>query len=155
VNICEKHNCEKLKKKGSVLVCEECLKESCRRYKCSEKGREANKRWNDSEKGKECRSRYEVSVKGKAAILRYHRTKKAKELSRLNKKLHSDKIVARNAVNHALRDDRLIKSDICEICGQSPTESHHWSYVKEHWLDVQWLCIKCHKQLHFQQKNKN
>jgi len=27
-------------------------------------------------------------------------------------------------------------------------EGHHWSYYPDHWLDVIWLCAKCHREEH-------
>jgi hypothetical protein len=54
------------------------------------------------------------------------------------------KIVARNAVNNALRDGRIEKTP-CE-CGETEVEAHHEDY--NHPLNVDWMCIKCHKKLH-------
>jgi hypothetical protein len=55
---------------------------------------------------------------------------------------------AHRAINHALESGKINKSTHCEECGNSGRlQAHHWhGYKKEHWLDVQWLCAKCHYQ---------
>lgn len=57
---------------------------------------------------------------------------------------------AQDAVNNAVRDGRLIKSHKCEHCGTSEKkiQGHHWSYEPECWLDVIWLCSRCHGKEH-------
>lgn len=53
---------------------------------------------------------------------------------------------AQHAVSNAVRDEKLSRPDICEHCGTAERriQAHHWSYSPEHWLDVIWLCTKCH-----------
>lgn len=48
-------------------------------------------------------------------------------------------------VSNALRDGRL-QRDPCHCCGDLEVEAHHPDYSRP--LDVVWLCIKDHKQLH-------
>lgn len=54
---------------------------------------------------------------------------------------------ARRAVAKALRNGTLSKSP-CEICGIDDDRvleaHHHLGYDEVHWLDVQWLCVRCH-----------
>lgn len=60
-----------------------------------------------------------------------------------NKKKHA----ARGKVNKALASGKLIKPNICSVCGENgTTEAHHEDYSKP--LDVRWLCSACHKKLH-------
>lgn len=58
---------------------------------------------------------------------------------------------ARKAVAKAIRDGILIRPDRCSNpkcnCLCKP-EGHHWSYLEERWLDVEWLCADCHHALH-------
>jgi len=52
---------------------------------------------------------------------------------------------ARDAVYRAVKEGRLIKPDRCEDCGATGRiEGHHHSYEPEHWLDVKWVCKRCH-----------
>src|SRR5690554_1566018 len=54
------------------------------------------------------------------------------------------------AVSNALRDGKIFKPTSCEHCGTSEKkiQAHHWSYAPEHWLDVIWLCTRCHGKEH-------
>lgn len=59
-----------------------------------------------------------------------------------------EKHKARQAVNNAIRDGRLIRPSICESCFQEKfVQGHHEDHVNKP-LEVDWLCIKCHKELH-------
>ena len=58
-------------------------------------------------------------------------------------------------LSNAVRDRRLIKSNVCEKCGvkdhddnrRNQIEAHHYlGYEKENWLKVKWLCVVCHKE---------
>jgi hypothetical protein len=60
---------------------------------------------------------------------------------------------ARNAINNAIIHGRIIRPEICQICGRKPPRARngqsqiradHWhGYDKEHWLDVQFICTTC------------
>jgi hypothetical protein len=57
--------------------------------------------------------------------------------------------MAHAAVKKALKEGRLTKPHNCNFCGtEGRLEAHHWSYEPEHWLDVIWYCIKCHRDWH-------
>ncbi len=89
----------------------------------------------------------------------YEKTDKAKELSKareLRRKSKDDlKVKARAYINHALRDGRAMKSEVCEVCGDSENRltGHHWSYEEKHWIDVVWCCDECHTEIHQQIKS--
>ncbi|OTZ47830.1 hypothetical protein [Bacillus thuringiensis] len=54
---------------------------------------------------------------------------------------------ARAAVNHAVRDGKLIKPDCCDLCKtEGPVEGHHEDYEKP--LEVIWVCKQCHEDIH-------
>jgi len=53
--------------------------------------------------------------------------------------------VAHLKVRKALQDGRLIKKP-CEVCGEPKSQGHHSDYRK--YLQVQWLCLKHHRQIH-------
>lgn len=62
---------------------------------------------------------------------------------------------ARVKLRRALRRGELTRADACERCGKTDDANgrkldghHHHGYAPEHALDVQWLCIACHAQIH-------
>ena len=62
-----------------------------------------------------------------------------------------DKKAAHNAINLAVKTGKLIRPDACSICGNNEVRiiAHHTdSYEEEHWLDVIWVCDKCHNKIH-------
>jgi hypothetical protein len=57
--------------------------------------------------------------------------------------------LARDAVNKALKSGKLTKPEKCTACGSSGLiHGHHRSYAPEDWLDVVWLCTRCHGRAH-------
>jgi hypothetical protein len=51
------------------------------------------------------------------------------------------------AVHHAIESGKIKKSSSCQKCEKpGPVLGHHGDYSKP--LDVQWLCYKCHGNLH-------
>lgn len=56
---------------------------------------------------------------------------------------------SRALANKSLKRGKLIRKP-CEKCGDSKAEMHHEDYSKP--LDVNWLCRKCHLELHEQRK---
>ena len=65
---------------------------------------------------------------------------------------------AHTLVGRAIRDGKLIPSEICEDCGCKPgkgkdgrnlIQAHHYKgYEKEFIYDVKWLCVRCHRKVH-------
>ncbi len=62
-------------------------------------------------------------------------------------KLHNR---ARGAVAAALDRGRLSRPDVCSACGSDGRlQAHHYlGYEREHYLDIEWLCLDCHKGRH-------
>lgn len=57
-----------------------------------------------------------------------------------------EKHKARGILSGAVRNGKIKKRNICEICCFSPTECHHEDYSKP--LEYIELCMRCHKILH-------
>jgi len=79
------------------------------------------------------------------------RTEQVAKYDRKYRAKYPDRIRARQAVQDALRTDRLVKEPCA--CGETNVQGHHKSYEEDKWLDVDWLCRKHHLDLH--QGNKN
>lgn len=93
----------------------------------------------------------------------YHKTPKGKEVARLAYakwqasehgrhwrkawcKSHPDIVRAAWALKCAIRTGKIARSMYCQSCN-SPCRTdahHHKGYAKEHWLDIIWLCRRCH-----------
>jgi len=43
-----------------------------------------------------------------------------------------------------------LRPELCELCGiDCKPDGHHWDYSKENWLNVVWVCKKCHSGIHY------
>jgi hypothetical protein len=83
------------------------------------------------------RKEYQQTVDGKKAVQKAHRK------YRENQPL---KYIAKNMLNNAVRDGRIIKQP-CQVCGSTfKTHGHHDDYYKP--LEVKWFCDKHHKEYH-------
>jgi len=73
-------------------------------------------------------------------------------MSRRYRQLWPNQERAKWAIRNAIRRGKIVKPNICEKCGKRHAlrniEAHHWSYRKEHWTDVIWMCRWCHDKLH-------
>lgn len=84
------------------------------------------------------------------------RKRKWRAANRERDKLHHK---AHHAVEAAINQGTLARPEACELCGSAGEieAHHHLGYAQEHWLHVQWLCVKCHAKQHrtgFQSKEK-
>lgn len=70
---------------------------------------------------------------------------KAKERARKLYKEHPQRVLARLAVQRAVKSGRLVRQP-CEKCGAEKTQAHHDDYSKP--LDVRWLCARDHVREH-------
>ena len=117
--------------------------------------REYHKKW--AKENKEKLAKYnktyqrEYYDKNKEVIL-----KKAKKYAQENRELlnkiareyykkNKEKSSVRSKTRDAVKKGLLIKKD-CRICGNKESEIHHQDY--NNYLDIIWLCRKCHLNLH-------
>lgn len=67
-----------------------------------------------------------------------------KEYKKRRRQRNPDKDKARNKLSNAIRDGRVIRPEMCQMCGKScKPEAHHTDYSRP--LDVLWLCFICHR----------
>ena len=63
------------------------------------------------------------------------------------RKNHSEADKAHNILNDALRYGKIKRPDKCVICQKEcKPQAHHYDYSKP--LDVMWLCVSCHSDIH-------
>ncbi len=80
------------------------------------------------------------------------RSPSGREAQRKSDKKQREKFPERtkaiNAVNNAITAGKLERPLFCEECGEEKfVQGHHEDYINKP-LDVDWLCIKCHVELH-------
>ena len=67
----------------------------------------------------------------------------------LQRQRHPEHKWARQAVYEALQRGILSKPERCQDCGEARAlQGHHESYERERWLEVIWVCRKCHRVRH-------
>lgn len=65
--------------------------------------------------------------------------------------MNPEKFAARQQVFTAIRTGKLERPTTCQACGGlGAVEAHHDDYSKP--LEVEWLCVPCHKQTHVRKK---
>jgi hypothetical protein len=128
--------------------CKQCEKEYVAAYQKTDKGKETRKRYDQSPKGRANQKRCDSSPQGIARHSRYNTSEKGRAYSKKVRKVHPRRAKARDAVNNAVKDDRLphVSTLLCVRCGKQAEEYHHHKgYDKKHRLDVQPVCIVCHR----------
>ena len=75
--------------------------------------------------------------------------KSAIENNKRQRKRNPDKVKSRDILRKAVYERKIFKPRICSMCLKEAKriEAHHEDYEKP--LDVQWLCVPCHKSKHF------
>jgi hypothetical protein len=145
-----------------------CKKSDDRRFFKSEKGQSTRTRYMKSEKyisyiksdvskknsAKRTR-KYMKSEKGKEYYRQYRKTQKYKEYRRRKTKRrrisHPEQVRARKAIKIAIAAKKIQRPSgyKCRFCFSIAEHfHHHLGYEKEHRLDVQPVCVKCHLAIH-------
>lgn len=85
--------------------------------------------------------------KDKRYYLKHRKEIIAKRRQKYKESAH--KIRAREAVKIALYNGLIMRSKICELCGEGEEklEAHHYDYSKQ--IDIIWLCKRCHRRVDF------
>lgn len=131
----EKDDCQYYSNDKSCKDCRT-AKVRANREKNIEKYREFDRQRANNPERVAARAAYAKTDAGKAAIRRAH----VKWENKHPKRKH-----AVTTVSNAVRDGRLLKQP-CIVCGETEVEGHHPDYDRP--LDVVWLCVAHHKQLH-------
>lgn len=79
---------------------------------------------------------------------RYNRSEKRNNNLYAYWERNPEKKYAQSQLGNALRSGKIDKRKSCQCCDTEKVEGHHWSYEKEHVLDVFWLCKSCHTKEH-------
>ena len=128
---------------GHATQCKACKNAYQTKYRETPEGKAARARYRNSDKGKAtiraAIDRYRVSDKGKANAARGDQA---------HKQRNPERVGARKAVYHAVRDGKLPapSTQTCVGCGDPAEHYHHPDY--DYHLAVMALCRPCHKELH-------
>lgn len=101
------------------------------------------------------RKSYRANHKEKTADYQkaYLQTESGKATHKRYRQGHPEKIKAHQAVYIVTRNGSLKRSAFCEICRlPAKTHGHHVDYTKP--LEIEWLCRKCHVEVHKRRKEK-
>ena len=122
---------------------------------------EYNKRlWTENDRNssrllREKRSRIEQPDRWSARYRRKGQLEASKARARRRQREHPSPPHVRQAhqaVHRAIASGVLVPPERCSKCGRVPSSErrraieghHHNGYAREHWLDVVWLCTRCH-----------
>lgn len=66
------------------------------------------------------------------------------------KENNPEEIKARQVLNNAVRDGKILRPESCIRCNSTRRiQGHHYlGYAPEHHFDVMWFCESCHKTIH-------
>lgn len=117
-----------------------------------QKLREARRRYERTAKGRARRRRYVHTERGKAAAARvYHSPAGQRRCAWLDIRQQR----ACRAVKEAIKREEIKPPRNCQRCGGPPTPhrrnrrglvaNHYRGYERENWLDIEWICVPCHK----------
>jgi len=139
---------------GLQSSCRQCYVAIRARYAASVKGKATIRRYRARPEYKArhatTQRKYVASPQGKAAQAAAVRAWSKGPKGRRWRERHQSALDAQVAVRLAIQARKLVRRPSCESCGLArPLEAHHHlGYAPEHHLDVQWLCVSCHKALH-------
>lgn len=138
-------------KDGYLNKCKDCARNDTLRHRAEniEKVREYDRNRPNHKERVEARKKRMQDIKENNPALYEKYKKSAKKWNTENKHKRN----AHNKVARALFNGKIKRRSDCEVCGSDEKiEAHHHDYSKP--LDVIWLCVKCHKQEHKTEREK-
>ena len=123
-----------------------------RRYRQTEAGKAVQRRYRQTEAGKAAQRRSNATPAVKAAKQRYAKTEARKAVLLRQRERYPQAYKAHVVTTNAIRDGQLLRQP-CEVCGAPKTQAHHSDYAKP--LDINWFCVKHHREWHRKNKAKN
>lgn len=133
--------------RGYQYKCKPCQAKHGKLYICTLRGKEvidrSNKKYRESEAGKRTKRILYEFYKTLPEFIKAERIRSQKRRADPTNRL---KIKARYAVSNALRDGKITRPNQCSDCHKNrKVQAHHFlGYAPAHWLDIKWLCKKCH-----------
>ncbi len=130
---------------GRLNKCKTCCKSQQRA-----RARKLSKdwRWTVSEMERHRLKSRKARLEGRATIETPEQAKNRMERYRV---AHHERVSAHRKVKNAILTKKLIPKS-CEYCGKKKVQAHHPDYTKP--LDVRWLCVKHHAQVHVEERIK-
>lgn len=124
---------------GLALICKDCKRIAEAAYRRTPTGQAAKRAQYEREKasGRSLERRRAWQATGR-------HLEGLRRTSATHRQRHPEKVTARSALNHAIRDGRLSRQP-CEVCGGA-AQAHHHDYSKP--LEVRWLCRAHHAEEH-------
>ena len=125
---------------GHLNKCIACVKDRVAKHRENhlEKIREYDKQRGNQPHRVKARMEYMQTEAGKQA--------KKRAMSAYNKR-YPMRYAAHVITSNAIRDGKLVPASNCSVCNSTENiEGHHDDYTKP--LEVRWLCAKCHKLWH-------
>ena len=148
------------RKDGLKSQCKTCVAKYNQGYRATHKEEIAEQHRSPAGKAVNRKSGKKYYQKNRTEILEKQRSPAGRATqSKANKKRREkfpERIKAKDAVNNAIAAGKLERPSICEACSEEKfVEGHHESYKEEDWLKVNWLCKKCHVELHKNSSGKS
>ena|SRR5215216_5785102 len=148
----------KTSKDGRQSWCKECSNARAKKWREANPERAASKSrdWETNNRQRVIENRRAWRERNPDYMREYLKRWHEKNPGKLRKTLaqsearYPERVKARHALNAAIARGDITKPDACECCGREATgrelQGHHPDYSKA--LDVRWLHIECHADLH-------
>ena len=120
-----------------------------------ERSREIKRRWSEKHKSTRVRTINTSSVK--PARIRRPRIKKPRMKRIVFGNSEWEKKTAREFFANLITRGIVARPTNCSECGiEGRIDAHHYNgYAKQNWLDIKWLCRKCHNRAHYHDAPKS